>query len=48
MDKEITRTIQRAKRHGITLAEADFRLIDGEPTLDGMSPDEWIDAMTLD
>lgn len=36
------------QRHGVSLAPADFQILDGAPTLDGMSPAEWLDAMTMD
>lgn len=45
---EIDRIIAAASRHGITLNRSDFKIIDGWPTLDGMAPDEWLEAMTMD
>jgi hypothetical protein len=43
------RVIRKAGRAGIELSLSDFRLIDGEgPYIDGMDPDEWLDAMTSD
>jgi hypothetical protein len=36
--------IQLAKRHGIHLTEDDFQ----DETLDGMEPEEWLEAMTMD
>lgn len=44
----ITKAIARAAAEDIALERSDFVVIDGEPTLDGMDPDEWIDAMTMD
>lgn len=40
--------IARAAQHEIDLDPTDFRLIDGEVTLDGMIPNEWIDALTME
>lgn len=48
LEAEAKRHIRRAARHDITLARSDFEVIDGELFLDGMAPDEWIDAMTMD
>ncbi|WP_157897432.1 hypothetical protein [Mycobacteroides chelonae] len=45
---EVQRAINRAARHGIVLSESDFRVIDGDPCLDGMPPNEWLDAMLMD
>lgn len=36
---------QRAADNDIALVPSDFKRIDGELTLDGMTPDEWFDAM---
>lgn len=40
--------IVRGAANDIELTPADFILIDGEWCIDGMSPDEWIDAMLMD
>lgn len=45
----IDRIIRRAKRHDIILTREDFKPDDtGDPTLDGMVPEEWLDSMTMD
>jgi hypothetical protein len=40
--------IATAQRAGIDLQPGDFRVIDGELTIDGMDAGEWLDAMTMD
>ncbi|SIH33791.1 Uncharacterised protein [Mycobacteroides abscessus subsp. abscessus] len=45
MDNEIRATIDRAASHGITLTPEQFQLIDGDYCLDGMEPNEWLDAV---
>jgi hypothetical protein len=40
--------IRKAAREGIELEPSNFKLIDGVWTLDGMDPDEWLHAMTMD
>lgn len=46
---DIERFIARAARHDIILTPEDF-VPDyaGDLTLDGMPPEEWLDAMTMD
>lgn len=44
----ITRVIERAARHDIQLSVQDFIVEDGLPTIDGMDPGEWLDALTMD
>lgn len=44
----IQKWIETAAKKGITLEPADFVWIDGGPTIDGMDPAEWIDALTMD
>lgn len=46
---EIDRIIARAAEHEIFLKREDF-VPDyaGDLTLDGMPPEEWLDAMTMD
>lgn len=45
----IDRFIARAAKHDIILKREDFVPDDtGDPTLDGMVPEEWLDAMTMD
>ncbi len=48
MTNQLQPIIDRARQNGINLSPADFRTIDGEPTLDGMDPAEWLDAMLMD
>jgi hypothetical protein len=48
MAREAKRVIARAKRHDIALEFKDFEVYNGEIYLDGMDPDEWIDAMVMD
>ncbi|WP_165702075.1 hypothetical protein [Mycobacteroides abscessus] len=38
--------LARARAHELVLRESDIRWHGGEPTIDGMSADEWITAMT--
>lgn len=45
---EIREWIDKAAGHDLQLNLSDFKRIDGEWTLDGMNPDEWIDAMTME
>jgi hypothetical protein len=45
---EADRIIARAKRHDIELVHSHFVVIEGELYLDGMDPDEWLDAMLMD
>lgn len=45
---EIDYVIAEAAKHDIKLEVSDFRIIDGEITLDGMHPAEWLDAMTME
>ena len=47
MDKR-SKWIAEADRHDIALSTSDFVKIDGEWTLDGMDPGEWIEAMVMD
>ena len=42
------RHIRRAALHDITLTARDFTLNGDDLLIDGMDPDEWIDAMTMD
>lgn len=46
--KEANKHIARAKRHDIDLDLKHFEVIDNEIYLDGMDPDDWIDAMIMD
>ena len=46
--REAKRAITRAARHDIELTLSDFQVIDGDLYLDGMAPNDWIDAMTMD
>lgn len=46
--KDIPKHIAAGKRAGLDLKPSDFVIIDGEPTIDGMPPREWIDAMSMD
>lgn len=46
--QEIDNAIARAAEHDIELKRSEFRIIEGEPTLDGMPALEWIDDMTMD
>lgn len=48
MDTAAMEWVDRASKKGIELTPGDFVIIDGEPTIDGMSPSEWLDAMTMD
>lgn len=43
---EIYAAISQAAESGIQLTTMDFTLIDGSPTLDGMSPTDWLAAIT--
>jgi hypothetical protein len=45
---EMKHWAREAAAHDITLTRSDFTVIDGELYLDGMAPDEWLDAMTMD
>lgn len=45
---KIQRWIKRAAREDIELTPENFVITDGEPTIDGMSPREWLEAMTMD
>ncbi|UQE75117.1 hypothetical protein MYK68_00235 [Gordonia sp. PP30] len=45
----MARVIERARRHGIVLAERQFVIVPGwGPTLDGLDPDAWLTAMTAE
>lgn len=44
--QEILDAIGYAKGYGIPLAPSDFRIIDGDPCIDGMDPTEWVDHMS--
>lgn len=44
--EEVEPIIAKAKAAGIELAFSDFEWDDDGPTLDGMTPDEWLEAMT--
>ena len=46
--EQARRVIARAARHEIELTFDNFTVVDGEIWLDGMDPDEWIDAMVMD
>jgi hypothetical protein len=43
---ERTELIATANRHGLDLKPADFRVIDGGLTVDGMPPLEWIEMVS--
>lgn len=45
---DLRRWIARAAEHEIELTADDFTVFEGDLYLDGMDPDEWIDAMTMD
>lgn len=45
---EALRLIARAARLDMELSMADFTVYGGELFLDGMDPDEWIDAMVME
>ncbi|WP_176462162.1 hypothetical protein [Rhodococcus sp. 06-156-3C] len=47
-NQTITEAIRDARAHGIELSRSDFKVYDGEPTLDGMHPFDWLAAMTMD
>jgi hypothetical protein len=46
MDERV-KVIRRAKENDLELTLSDFKKIDGEWTLDGMDPGEWLDAMLM-
>lgn len=47
--QEADRIIARAKEEAdLTLEYKDFTIFQGDLYLDGMDPDEWIDAMMMD
>lgn len=45
---EVEKVVNKASDNGIVLELADFRYIDGEFTVDGMNPYEWLEAMLMD
>jgi hypothetical protein len=42
----IEEAIQYAKKRGLHLEPMNFQIVDDAPAIDGMDPQEWIDAMT--
>lgn len=46
MELEQDAIIRKAAKAGIELSPGDFEVINGESTLDGMDPAEWLEAMT--
>lgn len=48
MDSTRDEIIAKAAGHDIKLEPGDFGGTEDHPTLDGMSADEWLDAMTMD
>lgn len=48
LEVEAKEYIEKAAKHDIPLELDDFTIIDGEITLDGMDPGDWLDAMTMD
>lgn len=44
----VSEHIAAARAAGIELTPDDFEVVDGEPTLDGMRPSEWLAAMTME
>lgn len=45
----IVKILERASKEDIVLSESDIgRDYDGEPTIDGMLAEDWLEAMTLE
>lgn len=45
----IAKILERARKEDIVLSESDIgRDYDGEPTIDGMLAEDWLEAMTLE
>lgn len=40
--------ITEAARHDIALTEADIVDLDGDLTIDGMAPEQWLEAMAME
>jgi hypothetical protein len=47
-DSRYNAWVNRAAGIGIQIEAKDFAWSDGDYTIDGMSPDEWLDAMEME